>query len=279
MPFCPLRRTLLLGFLFFAAGAPFCSYAADHPFITVASTTSLQDSGLFDHLLPVFARKTGIDVYVAAVGTGQALKSGRSGECDVVFVHDRSRELQFMQEGFGINRREVMYNDFVLVGPRDDPAKVDAMHDAVAALRKIAEARALFVSRGDTSGTDTAERRLWTEAGIRPTAQRDLWYVETGSGMEQTLATAASRNGYAVTDRSTWLTFKDRRELEILAAGDHRLINQYSVMLVNPARHPQVKSELGMAFIEWLTSPEGQDTIAGYKVEGEQLFFPNYAKP
>jgi tungstate transport system substrate-binding protein len=282
MPFDSLRGTMLLSFLFFATGAPFYSHASyreDHPFITVASTTSLEDSGLFDHLLPVFTQKTGVDVYVAAVGTGQALKSGQLGECDVVFVHDPSLELQFMQNGFGSIRREVMYNDFVLVGPPDDPAKIDGTHDVTAAFRKIAEVKTLFVSRGDASGTDAEERRLWNEAGVHPVPQRDVWYVETGSSMEQTLVTAASRNGYALTDRSTWLIFEDHRNLKIVVEGDQRLINQYSVILVNPALHPQVKSDPGTAFIEWVTSRDGQDTIASYKVKSEQLFFPNYARP
>lgn len=269
----------LLGSLLLVAVASFDARAEDRPFITVASTTSAEQSGLLGYLLPVFTQKTGIAVYVAAVGTGQALKSGQLGECDVVLVHDRPRELEFMRNGYGITRREVMYNDFVLVGPKDDPAKIDATHDAVAALRKIAEAKSLFVTRGDMSGTDAAEGRLWTEAGIRPVAHHDLWYVETGSTMAQTLATAASRNGYALTDRGTWLAFRDRRDLKIVVDGDRRLVNQYGVMLVNATRHPQVKAELGMAFIEWLTSQDGQDTIASYKVDGEQLYFPNYAKP
>jgi tungstate transport system substrate-binding protein len=270
---------MLLGSLFFVAGVPLGVRAEDHPFITLVTTTSAAQSGLLGYLLPIFTQRTGIDNYVSVVGTGQALRSGQLGECDVLLVHDRSRELAFMQEGFGSVRREFMYNDFVLVGPKDDPAKIDAMRDAVAALRKIAAAKVPFVSRGDLSGTDAAERRLWTEAGGHPVARRDLWYVETGSSMEQTLTTAASMNAYVLTDRGTWLKFSNRRDLKIVVAGDRRLINQYSVMLVNPVRHPQVKEELGMAFIDWLTSPDGQAAIAGYKVAGEQLFFPNYAKP
>lgn len=213
---------------------------------------------------------------MVAVGTGQALKSGERGECDVVLVHDKSRELQFMQNGFGSVRREVMYDDFVLVGPGDNPAKINGTHDAVAALRKIAEVKAPFVSRGDISGTDAAEQRLWTEAGGRPAPGRDQWYLQTGSGMEQTLTTAASMNGYTLTDRATWAGFSDRRHLKIIVDGDPRLINQYSVILVNPARHPQVKATLGMGFVAWLTSPEGQDMIASYKLGGEQVFFPDY---
>jgi tungstate transport system substrate-binding protein len=213
---------------------------------------------------------------VVAVGTGQALKIGELGECDVVLVHDKTRELQFMQNGFSAVRREVMYNDFVLVGPKDDPAQIAATHDAVAALHGIAAAKARFVSRGDMSGTDTAEERLWAEAGGPPIAARDLWYVKTGSSMEQTLTTAASTNGYTLTDRGTWAQFRDRRNLEILVDHDARLYNQYAAMLVSSSRHPKVKGDLGMAFIDWLTSQQGQDAIAGYKIAGEQLFFPNY---
>ena len=271
-----LTRNSLLASLLFLATARLCGYAEDRSYIIVASTTSAQQSGLLEYLLPVFTRRTGIEVYVVAVGTGQALKSGERGECDVVLVHDKSRELQFMQNGFGSVRREVMYDDFVLVGPGDDPAKINGTHDAVAALRKIAEVKAPFVSRGDISGTDAAEQRLWTDTGGRPVPGRDPWYLETGSSMEQTLTTAASMNGYALTDRATWAAFRDRRHLRIIVDGDPRLINQYSVLLVNPARYPQVKSTLGMAFIAWLTSTEGQDMIASYKLGGQQVFFPDY---
>jgi tungstate transport system substrate-binding protein len=274
-----LRRLMLLGALLLAVGALSDARAEDRRFITLASTTSADQSGLLGYLLPMFTRRTGIDVFVAAVGTGQALKSGELGECDVVLVHDKAQELAFMKSGFGIDRREVMYNDFVLVGPKDDPAKIDATRDAVAALRKIAEVRALFVSRGDMSGTDAAEQRLWTEAGGKPTPDRDLWYAETGSSMEQTLATAASRNGYTLTDRGTWLKFNNRANLKIVVEGDQRLINHYAVILVNPAQHPQVKADLGMAFVEWLTSRDGQAAIAGYKVDGEPLFFAEHPAP
>jgi tungstate transport system substrate-binding protein len=272
-------RRIILGSLIFAAAAPLNSQAKDYPFITVASTTSTEQSGLLGYLLPAFTQTTGIDVYVIAVGTGQALKIGEDGGCDVVLVHDKVRELQFMQNGFGSVRREVMYNDFVLVGPKDDPAKINATHDVVAALRMIRAVKARFVSRGDISGTDAAEQRLWTEASDPPIAVRDLWYLKAGSGMEQTLTIAASINGYALTDRGTWVHFHDRRNLEIVVDHDPRLFNQYAVMLVNPARYPKVKADLGMAFIEWLTSRQGQDTIASYKVDGEQLFFPDYAEP
>jgi tungstate transport system substrate-binding protein len=271
-----LPRGVLPALLFIAAGAWSPSHADDRPYITVASTTSTQQSGLLRYLLPVFTRRSGIEVYVVAVGTGQALLSGERGECDVVLVHDKSRELQFVQNGFGSVRREVMYNDYVLVGPEDDPATIAGAHDAAPALRKIREAKATFISRGDVSGTDAAEKRLWTETGARPMPDRDPWYVETGSSMEQTLATAASMNGYALTDRVTWAKFGERRHLKIVVDGDPRLMNQYAVILVNPARHPQVKADLGMAFIEWLTSREGQDAIAAYRLEGEQLFFPDF---
>lgn len=279
MKFLLLRRLMLLGSLLLAIGASFESRSQDYPFITVASTTSTEQSGLLAYLLPAFTETTGIDVYIVAVGTGEALKIGERGDCDVLLVHDKTRELQFMRDGFGSVRREAMYNDFVLVGPKDDPAKIDATHDAVAALRKIAAARARFVSRGDLSGTDTAEQRLWAEAGGHLEAPRDLWYVRTGSSMEQTLTTAASSNGYTLTDRGTWAHFRDRRNLKILVDDDPRLFNQYAVLLVNPARNPQVKADMGMAFIDWLTSPAGQAKIANYKVEGQQLFFPDYREP
>ena len=273
-----LCRRALLGSLLLAVDAPLWAHAEGYPFITVASTTSLEQSGLLGYLLPVFTQARGIDVLVVAVGTGKALEIGERGECDVVLVHDKTRELQFMRDGFGSVRREVMYNEFVLVGPKDDPAGIAAMHDAVAAMRKIAAAKSRFVSRGDMSGTDAEEQRLWAAAGVRPIAAHDLWYVKTGSGMEQTLTTAASINGYALSDRGTWVQFRDRHNLKIVVDHDPRLFNQYAVMLVNPAKHPAVKGKMGMAFIEWLTSRQGQNTIASYKIDGEQLFFPNYVE-
>jgi tungstate transport system substrate-binding protein len=279
MHFSVFCRVLLLGSLFFASRASLEAGAGDYPFITVASTTSTEESGLLGYLIPAFRQASGIDVYVVAVGTGEALEIGERGECDVVLVHDKIRELQFMRNGFGSVRREVMYNDFVVVGPRDDPAKIDAPRDAVAALRKIAAAKARFVARGDLSGTEAAEERLWAEAGGLPIATRDLWYVRTGGGMEQTLAAAASTNGYALTDRSTWVHFRDHGNLKIVVEDDPRLFNQYAVILVNPVRHPQVKAQMGMAFIDWLTSPAGQAKIASYKVDDQQLFFPDYVKP
>ena len=268
------RRTaliaLLLGDLLGATRAD-----AEAPYITVASTTSTEQSGLFGHLLPAFTKLTGIEVRVVAVGTGQALKIGERGDCDVVFVHDKPSELKFVADGWGVGRREVMYNDFVLIGPSSDPAKVDGGHDVVAALRKIAAAKAPFVSRGDDSGTDKAEKRLWQEAGIDVKAVSGTWYRDTGSGMGPTLNTTAAMNGYTLSDRGTWLSFQNRQALKIVVEGDKRLFNQYGVMLVNPARHPSVKQELGRRFIDWLVSPDGQGTIAAYKINGEQLFFPN----
>ena len=251
------------------------SARAETPYITVASTTSTEQSGLFGYLLPAFMKASGIEVRVVAVGTGQALKIGERGDCDVVFVHDRPSELKFVADGFGVERHEVMYNDFVLVGPGADPAKVAGGHDIVAAFRQIAAAKAPFVSRGDDSGTDKAEKRIWQAAGIDVKAASGTWYRDTGSGMGPTLNTTAAMDGYTLSDRGTWLSFKNRRELRILVEGDKRLFNQYGVMLVNPARHPTVKQELGRRFIDWLVSPEGQQTIAGYTINGQQLFFPN----
>ena len=263
------RAVLLSGLLLVAASA-----RAETPYITVASTTSTEQSGLFGHLLPAFTKSSGIEVRVVAVGTGQALKIGERGDCDVLFVHDKPSELKFVADGFGIGRREVMYNDFVLVGPSGDPAKVDGGHDVVAALRKIAAAKAPFVSRGDDSGTDKAEKRLWQEAGTDIKAASGTWYRDTGSGMGPTLNTAAAMDGYTLADRGTWLSFQNRRALKIVVEGDRRLFNQYGVMLVNPARHASVKQELGRRFIDWLVSPAGQATIAAYQINGQQLVLP-----
>lgn len=245
---------------------------AQSTFIVVSSTTSTENSGLFKHLLPIFRNKTGIEVRVVAQGTGQALDTGRRGDCDVVFVHDKAAELRLVEEGWFVGRRDVMYNDYVIVGPRSDPARVGGMQDAVAALKKFQDAKAAFASRGDKSGTHSAELRLWTAAGIEP---KGAWYRETGSGMGATLNTASGMNAYALTDRGTWLAFKNRAELAILVQGDARLFNQYGVMLVNPARHPHVKRASGEAFIGWLVSPAGQAAIAAYAIGGEQLYFPN----
>lgn len=243
--------------------------------ITVASTTSTEQSGLFGHLLPLFAKAEGISVKVVAVGTGQALDIGRRGDADVVFVHDRPAEDKFMSEGQGVKRFDVMYNDFVIIGPRSDPARISGSKDVVEALRKIATAKAPFISRGDKSGTHAAELRLWKEAGVDLNAGKDNWYREIGQGMGPALNMASSSNAYLLSDRGTWLSFKNRGELAILTEGDKRLFNQYGVMLVNPAKHPNVKAKDGQAFIDWLVSRKGQEAIAGYKVGGEQLFFPN----
>jgi tungstate transport system substrate-binding protein len=243
------------------------------PFITVASTTSTEQSGLFKHLLPAFTKDTGIEARVVAVGTGQALDMGRRGDADVVFVHDQAAEEKFLDEGFGVKRYPVMYNDFVIVGPASDPAGVKGK-DVTAALKRIAEKQAPFASRADKSGTHSAELRYWKLAGIDQ--PRGAWYLETGSGMGPTLNTASGKGAYALTDRGTWLNFKNRGDLVILVEGDRRLFNQYGVMLVNPAKHPHVKKEAGQKFIDWLISPEGQAAIAAYRIGGEPLFFPNY---
>jgi tungstate transport system substrate-binding protein len=249
---------------------------AQEKFIVVASTTSTEDSGLFKYLLPLFKAKTGIDVRVVAQGTGQALATARKGDADVVFVHDKVAEQKFMEEGFGVDRREVMYNDFVIVGPKADPAKVSGNKEVTASLKKIAASQSPFASRGDKSGTHTAELRYWKQAEIDPQTGKGTWYRETGSGMGPTLNTASAMGAYAFTDRGTWLSFKNRGDLGIVVEGDAKLFNQYGIMLVNPAKHAHVKKELGQAFIDWLTSAEGQSAIAAYKIEGQQLFFPNY---
>jgi tungstate transport system substrate-binding protein len=251
------------------------SASAQERFIVVASTTSTEQSGLFSHLLPAFENDTGIKVRVVAVGTGQALDIGRRGDADVVFVHDRAAEDKFMNEGEGVRRYPVMYNDFVLIGPKSDPAKVGGNKDVLDALRKIAAAQAPFVSRGDRSGTHAAELRYWQSAGVDLEKAKGPWYRDTGSGMGPALNTASSMNAYILADRGTWLSFKNRGDLTILVEGDRRLFNQYGVMLVNPQKHPNVKKELGQAFVDWLISPRGQTTIAAYKIDGEQLFFPN----
>ena len=248
---------------------------AQQKFITVASTTSTENSGLFKHLLPIFRNKTGIEVRVVAQGTGQALETGKRGDADVVFVHDRVKELAMVKAGAFINRHDVMYNDFVIVGPKSDPAGVAGGKDVVAALQKVAAAKAAFASRGDKSGTHAAELRLWKAANVDTASGKGIWYRETGSGMGATLNTAAGMNAYALTDRGTWLSFKNRGDLTIAVEGDKRLFNQYGVMLVNPAHHAHVKKELGQAFIDWIISPDGQKAIADYKINGEQLFFPN----
>jgi tungstate transport system substrate-binding protein len=248
---------------------------AQQTFITVSSTTSTEQSGLFKYLLPVFTKKTGIDVRVVAVGTGQALDIGRRGDADVVFVHAKPLEEKFLAEGQGVKRFDVMYNDFVLIGPKSDPAKVAGMKDVAAAFQKVKAARAPFVSRGDKSGTHFAELELWKAAGIDIASEKGPWYRETGQGMGPALNTAAGMNAYVLSDRGTWLSFRNRADLVVVVQGDKRLFNQYGVMLVNPAKHPNVKVQWGQAFIEWLLSREGQQTIGDYKINGQQLFFPN----
>ena len=267
--FSTLAALVMLG------GVP--AFAQDQS-IVVASTTSTQDSGLFDHILPLFEGKTGIDVKVVAQGTGQALDTGRRGDADVVFVHAKAQEEKFIEEGFGVKRFDVMYNDFVLVGPKSDPAGVSGTQDIAAAFVAIQEKDAPFVSRGDKSGTHSAELRLWKDAGVDIATAKGDWYKEIGQGMGAALNTAAAMNAYVLSDRATWLSFENRGELDIAVEGDKRLFNQYGVMLVNPEKHPSVKAEAGQQFIDWLVSPEGQKAIGEYKIGGKQLFFPNAAQ-
>ena len=248
--------------------------SAEDRSIVVASTTSTQDSGLFGYLLPIFKAKTGIEVKVIAQGTGQALDTARRGDADVVFVHARAQEEKFLAEGFGVKRFDVMYNDFVLVGPKSDPAGVKGK-DIETALKAIQAKAAPFVSRGDRSGTHSAELALWKQAGIDISGSKGPWYREIGQGMGAALNTAAAMNGYTLSDRGTWISFGNRGDLDIVVEGDKRLFNQYGVMLVNPEKYPTVKKELGQAFVDWLISPEGQAVIAGYKIDGQQLFFPD----
>jgi tungstate transport system substrate-binding protein len=265
--------TAIAAFAILAAGET--SVVAQDKSIVVASTTSTQDSGLFDHILPLFEAETGIDVRVVAQGTGQALDTGRRGDADVVFVHAKAQEEKFIEEGFGVKRFDVMYNDFVLIGSKSDPAGVSGTKDITAALTAIQTKGAPFVSRGDKSGTHSAELRLWKEAGVDISATKGAWYREIGQGMGAALNTAGAMNAYVLSDRATWLSFKNRGELDIAVEGDKRLFNQYGVMLVNPEKHPSVKADLGQSFIDWLISPEGQEAIGEYKIDGKQLFFPN----
>ncbi len=267
-----LRRLFLASLL---ATLPLAAVRAEDKFIVVQSTTSTEQSGLFGHILPLFQDKTGIEVRVVAVGTGQAIKNARNGDGDVLFVHSKPDEEQFVADGQGVKRFDVMYNDFVIVGPKSDPAGIAGMTDVTAALQKIAAAEAPFASRGDDSGTHKAELKLWQAAGVDAKAASGGWYRETGSGMGPTLNTAAGMNAYTLTDRGTWLNFQNRADLEVLVQGDSKLFNQYGVMLVNPEKHPNVKADLGQQFVDWLISPEGQQAIAAYKINGEQLFFPN----
>lgn len=249
--------------------------SAEDRYIVVQSTTSTQNSGLFDHILPVFAAETGIEVRVVAVGTGQAIKNAANGDGDVLFVHSKPDEEAFVAEGHGVARFDVMYNDFVIVGPADDPAGVAGSADVVAALTAIAETESPFLSRGDDSGTNKAEMRLWNAAGIDPTAASGGWYREAGAGMGATLNTGVEMGAYVLTDRATWVSFGNKGGLEIAVEGDQRLFNQYGVILVNPEMHSNVKADLGQQFVDWVISPEGQEAIAGFRVDGQQLFFPN----
>jgi tungstate transport system substrate-binding protein len=267
------RRSLFA----FALGALLLSTPAlaQDKSIVVASTTSTQDSGLFEYLLPIFKQKTGITVKVIAQGTGQALDTGRRGDADVVFVHAKSAELKFLAEGQGVKRYPVMYNDFVLIGPKSDPAHIKGMKDVAKAFQIIKDKQAAFISRGDRSGTNIAELKLWKDAGIDIDKDKGSWYKAIGQGMGAALNTAAASGAYVLSDRGTWIHFKNKGDLEIVVEGDKRMFNQYGVMLVNPDKHPNVKKELGQQFIDWLVSPEGQKAIAGYRIDGQQLFYPN----
>jgi tungstate transport system substrate-binding protein len=264
-----MRRIVTFLFVIFAINAAH----ADERFITLSSTTSTQDSGLFGYILPIFKTATGIEVHVVAVGTGQALAIGQRGDADALLVHDRPGEDKFVAEGYGIDRRDVMYNDFVIVGPRTDPAGIRGLKDAKAALMKIAAAKAPFASRGDDSGTNRMELRLWKVAGVQPDPH-DGWYRDLGQGMGPTLNVAAAMNAYTLTDRATWANFKNRQSLEILTEGDLVLFNPYGSILVNPAKWPSVKIALARTWHEWLTTKPGLDAITSYKINGEELFFP-----
>jgi len=271
-------RTLVLALT--ALISPILSFGsaeAQDKSIVVASTTSTQDSGLFGHILPMFKAKTGIDVKIVAQGTGQALDTGRRGDADVVFVHAKEQEEKFVADGFGVKRFDVMYNDFIVVGPKADPANVKANKDIVAGLKAIYEKGAPFVSRGDKSGTHSAELALWKAAGLDPAAAKPAWYREIGQGMGAALNTASAMGGYVLADRGTWLSFKNKGDLEIVLEGDRRLFNQYGIILVNPAKHAHAKKELGQQFIDWVISAEGQGAIRSYQINGQQLFFPNAA--
>jgi tungstate transport system substrate-binding protein len=271
---------ILTTIAFAAMGAQVLTHQAqaEDQSIVVASTTSTQDSGLFDYLLPIVKRKTGVEVKVLAQGTGQALDTARRGDADVVFVHAKSAEEKFLAEGFGVKRYPVMYNDFVVIGPKEDPAGIKGK-DVLTALQTIKAKAAPFISRGDHSGTHIAELKLWTEAGTDIGHDRGSWYKEIGQGMGAALNMASASNAYVLSDRGTWLAFQNRGDLAILVEGDKRLFNQYGVMLVNPAKHPQVKTEGGQRVIDFLISPEGQNAIAGYRINGQQLFYPNANDP
>ncbi len=270
------RRYLIATALTLALGVT--SALAQDKSIVVSSTTSTQDSGLFGHILPLFKQKTGIDVKVVSQGTGQALDTARRGDADVVFVHAKSLEEKFVSEGNGVKRNPVMYNDFVIIGPKNDPAGIKGK-DVVTALKTIKDKQANFISRGDKSGTHNAELNLWKEAGIDVAKDKGPWYKEIGQGMGAALNMASAGNNYVLSDRATWISFKNKTDLAIVVEGDKRLFNQYGVILVNPQKHANVKKDLGQQFIDWITGPEGQRAIAAYKIEGQQLFFPNATDP
>jgi tungstate transport system substrate-binding protein len=274
----PMNRRHLLDSLFalvtaFALAPPVVP--AEPAFITLASTTSTENSGLFKHLLPRFEEKSGIEVRVVAVGTGQAIEMARRGDADVILVHHRASEDEFVAHGYGVERFDVMFNDYLIVGPSSDPAKITGMKDAARALKRIAESQAVFTSRGDDSGTHKAELALWKKAGMDVKPHSGQWYRETGSGMGAMLNTASGIDAYALTDRATWASFRNRGNLELMVEGDPALFNPYGVILVNPARHPHIKRKAGQAFIDWLLSGEGQDAIAEFRIDGQQVFFPN----
>jgi len=275
---CGAAAGLIASLLLLAPAMAQGQGAAAGKFIIVQSTTSTQNSGLFEYILPIFTKKTGVEVRVVAVGTGQGLKNAENGDGDVVLVHSKPDEEKFVADGWGVKRHDVMYNDFIIVGPAADPAKIAGLKDAAEGLKKIAAAEAPFASRADDSGTNKAELKLWQDAGIDPKPSSGKWYLETGSGMGATLNTAVGKGAYALTDRGTWLSFANKDDFKVLVEGDPKLFNQYGVILVNPAKHPKVKAKEGQAFIDWLIGPEGQAAIASYKIDGEPLFFPN-ARP
>jgi tungstate transport system substrate-binding protein len=276
-----LRKIILAFIASFGVAVFLTAHAlAQEKSIVVASTTSTQDSGLFDYLLPLFTQKTGIAVKLLAQGTGQALDTGRRGEADVVLVHNKSAENRFIDEGDGVKRVPVMYNDFVLIGPKNDPAGIRDLKDVTKAFEAIKAKSATFISRGDRSGTHLAELRIWhKDVGIDIENDRGSWYTSIGQGMDAALQMAVAGNAYVLSDRATWIHLKNRGDLQILVEDDKRMFNQYGVILVNPAKHPNVKHEFGQQFIDWLVSPEGQKAIANYKIEGEQLFIPNATDP
>jgi tungstate transport system substrate-binding protein len=275
-----LNRRFVLALTVFLIGAPAIAQdKSQEKTVVVASTTSTQDSGIFGHILPLFEAKTGIQVKVIAQGTGQALDTGRRGDADVVFVHARAAEEKFLSEGFGVKRFPVMYNDFIMVGPKSDPAGIAGTSDIVAALKALEARQIPFVSRGDRSGTHQAELALWKTAGIDIANEKGPWYREIGQGMGATLNTAGAMEAYTISDRGTWISFKNKGDFIVAVEGDKRLFNQYGVMLVNPQKHPNVKQEFGQQFIDWLISTEGQSAIADYKISGQQLFYPNAHDP